>query len=899
MKYKQAKRSRLFRLIVAATIPLLAVSAARADYPSTVQADGPKAYYRLNDDASRVSIYKNSGSLGAAGNSTNDLGTPHPIPGAIAGDSSKAAFFDFTSRTEIPWNAAINPPNTQPFTVEAWFYPASDQTATGQSPMNNRYAYSTSTPGRQGWVFFQRKPSSDYNGGEQVGWNFRMYRGAGSSTGLDITSLVPYQVGKWTHVVVVYDPVQVTNATVSMYIDGTLANTVAWTGGTDGATPGYAANTNDHTPAEAVAGPASLAIGNYNNTAGTSLNPYFGGVDEFAFYPAKLTAAQIKSHYQNATNASRTVSYEALIKSHNPVAYLRFDEVAPSPDIAINLGESRAAGIATHTADVRHPATSDGGTAYHNRNGNSSTTMPWSERNNPNAGVPFTFESWFRPLRDAQGGQCPVNNRNSVPSNRTGWVIFQRNPNLTYPAGEGHGWNFRMYSGAGGSGQDVLTHTDYKVGEWQHLVFTWEPQTQNGDVNGSGNDQWQGILTAYVNGVAVASNTAALYSANPQTPQDGGAPADLAVGSYNAKSGLGNNPYEGDVSDLAIYNNYVLRPEQILAHYQAGTNSNYGTNYETLVLTAPFTGPERQGPATYLPLSDPAYYPVANSGTLGAAAEGNLVRFTNSAAGPRSPKYPGFDAANSALTLDGVKQWASLNDPAGLEITGQITMEAWVLPAATQANTVARILSHGPPTPSNFLGLGYDNAITNIVETFLQIVDGKYAAGSTVAIDGADPVAYLASFTIPAADLTGNDWVHLAGVYDGANWKLFRNGVQVASVASAVGAVTAEPGDWAIGSIGNGWANNYTGLVDEVAIYSTALTPAKIAAHYAAATSAVVSGPLTIVPTSGGKVTITWPTGTTLQSSSTVNGSYTTVTGNPVSPLVITPGATTFYRWSK
>ena len=79
-----------------------------------------------------------------------------------------------------------------------------------------------------------------------------------------------------------------------------------------------------------------------------------------------------------------------------------------------------------------------------------------------------------------------------------------------------------MYNGFNGSGEDVVTGTDFVVGKWQHLVVTWEPQVQNGDVGGFGNDQWQGILTAYVDGVAVATNTAAKYAANRAVPEDGG-----------------------------------------------------------------------------------------------------------------------------------------------------------------------------------------------------------------------------------------------------------------------------------------------------------------------------------------------------------------------------------------
>jgi len=884
----------------AAVTLLAALSLPAADYPSTVLSDGPRAYYRLNDDTSRATIFQNDGSLGAAGNATNDLGVVRSMPGVLAGDADRAAFFDFTSRTEIPWNSALNPPNTQPFTVEAWFYPASDQTATGQSPMNNRYAYSGAT--RQGWVFFQRKPSADHLGGEPVGWNFRMFRGSGSSSGLDVTSLVPYELAKWTHVVVVYEPFQVTNSTVTMYIDGVAANTNVWTGGADGDAPGYAANTDDHDPSEAVDGPANLAIGNYNNTALGSLNPYFGGVDEFAFYSTNLSHAQILSHYQNATNAARSISYEALIHSHNPVAHLRFDENTSTGDMAVNLGETRSAGHATHTEEVRHPAASalkaenkDGSAAYHYRNGKGTTTIPWTAGNNPEASIPFTFETWVRPMSDKQGGQAAFNNRFPGGTGRTGWVIFQRNPNLSYPSSEGHGWEFRMYTGSGSGGQDIRTETDYTIGEWGHLVVTWQPQSDNGDPAGNGNHQYQGILTAYFNGVAVATNENALYAANTNPTETGATAADFGIGSYNAASTLGNNPFEGDIDEVAFYNDYILTPEQVLAHYQTGTNSKRGTNYASLVLSATFTGPERKGPATYLRFNDPADFAAENIGTLGYLADGNIVLTSNRADGPQGATFSGFESSNKAVALDGGKQWISLNNPAGLEIVGQITLEAWVKPGATQSES-ARIISHGPPTLSSFLEVGIPETNASVLsgpEVFLKI-DGSgtaYVAGSS---DGTNTSSV--SFPVPAGDLGGPSWIHLAATYDGTTWRMFRNGAQVASQAGPIGALpTGNNGDWAVGSVGNGWAQNYTGEVDEVAIYNTALSAERIAAHYAAAKNPPVTGSLTI-GYADAKVTITWPADTVLQQSDSVSGPYTDVTP-ATTPLILTPVGDKFYRF--
>ena len=54
-----------------------------------------------------------------------------------------------------------------------------------------------------------------------------MYNDLDTSGHLEAISRVPYQVGEWQHVVVVYDPVggNPTNATLTMYINGVAADT--------------------------------------------------------------------------------------------------------------------------------------------------------------------------------------------------------------------------------------------------------------------------------------------------------------------------------------------------------------------------------------------------------------------------------------------------------------------------------------------------------------------------------------------------------------------------------------------------------------------------------------------------------------------------------------------------
>ena len=90
MRFKSHPLAFQARPLVATGLALLTISAALGDYPSTVLSDNPQAYYRLNDSSTRTTINKNSGSLGAAGNATNDVPVVHPFPGAIAGNGNRS-----------------------------------------------------------------------------------------------------------------------------------------------------------------------------------------------------------------------------------------------------------------------------------------------------------------------------------------------------------------------------------------------------------------------------------------------------------------------------------------------------------------------------------------------------------------------------------------------------------------------------------------------------------------------------------------------------------------------------------------------------------------------------------------------------------------------------------------
>jgi hypothetical protein len=599
----------------------------------------------------------------------------------------------------------------------------------------------------------------------------------------------------------------------------------------------YVANADPNAP--------SLTVGSYDNGS----NPFNGAVDEVALYGKTLSAEQILAHYQRGTNASPSASYKSLILADGPAEYLRLDEATPGPDIAVNMGSLAAPGEATNSVGVLHPVAGalagslDTAARYH---GGANTKIAFNPALNPVESESFTIEAWLNVAEEVTDspGPCPLFNRVSS-GDRQGWVFFQRSPAT--------GWNFRMYSGSGSTvGVDVTgqatTPGAGAAGAWSHVVVVWDGPSAT--------------ATMYVNGENVGSASGTyVANADPNAPE-------LTIGSYDN----GNNPFNGAVDEVALYP-AALTGDAVMAHYQNGTNSLRDTSYAALVLA--------DRPVEYLRLGEPAYNPAANAGVLKDAAAGVYMHTTNGAAGPRPAAFAGFDPNNAAATFDGVSSYLSLGRPDGLRVSGQISLESWIKPSSTQPFTNAVLIVHGPAAGSG-------------AEAVLSIVDGNtYAVGSW---DGTE--WHGATFAMPSGDLESGNWIHLAGTYDGAKWSLYRNGASVSSAADPVGAASVD-GDWTIGARGDGTGGVFAGSIDEAAIYSKALTPERIQAHYNAGLGATQQPVLKISRAGNGSITLEYAAGT-LESTGVLSSapSWTAVPGAAAPSYTFTPKTTgaEFYR---
>lgn len=195
-----------------------------------------------------------------------------------------------------------------------------------------------------------------------------------------------------------------------------------------------------------------------------------------------------------------------------------------------------------------------------------------------------------------------------------------------------------------------------------------------------------------------------------------------------------------------------------------------------------------------------AYSFDAGSGTAVADLSGNGNTGTLSNATWTSAGH-----TKGALSFDGTDALVSVADSPSLELSGGMTLEAWVEPTALGTDWRTVLVKEQPPD---------DLAYALYANT------GKTGPSAHVFTNDAERL--LKDATVLAADR----WTHLATSYDGTTLRLYVNGVQVAS-AAVNGLIAASNGALKIGgnTIWNEW---FAGAIDDVRVYKRALTAAEI-----------------------------------------------------------------------
>ena len=213
-----------------------------------------------------------------------------------------------------------------------------------------------------------------------------------------------------------------------------------------------------------------------------------------------------------------------------------------------------------------------------------------------------------------------------------------------------------------------------------------------------------------------------------------------------------------------------------------------------------------------------AYAFDEGSGTTVTDASGNGNNGTiANATWSTSGKY------GDALQFNGSDALVTIPDAASLHLSTGMTLEAWVNPSLV--NGVWRDVVYK----------GNDNFYLEATSPDASRPDAGTIAGGTYAD------AYGTS-ALPA-----NTWSFLTETYDGSTLRLYVNGTQVASTAHT-GSIATSTNPLQIGG-DSIYGQYFAGLIDNVRIYSFALTAAQIQTDQ---TTPVTSGPDTTPPSQPG-----------------------------------------------
>lgn len=249
---------------------------------------------------------------------------------------------------------------------------------------------------------------------------------------------------------------------------------------------------------------------------------------------------------------------------------------------------------------------------------------------------------------------------------------------------------------------------------------------------------------------------------------------------------------------------------------------------------------EPDAPEAWWPLNETNYataYDYSGAGNNGTPT-GNA---TPGVPGPVPPADQGFPAGNTAYLFDGSSAYVSCGTGPSLAGTTDFTLEAWVNTTNAAAGEIIQQRS----------STGYNGEYQFAVN-----------ANGTLSFSVFGGNASQFQFSSPIGSKYVNDgkWHHVAAVRSGVNGIIYIDGSAVASAAGTSAAPLDPTIATYIGFDQRGNSTFFGGLLCNVAIYGTALSPARIAAH--AQAGVLGSSPLVLASTAGGFIEDSKPAGT-------------------------------------
>jgi hypothetical protein len=480
-----------------------------------------------------------------------------------------------------------------------------------------------------------------------------------------------------------------------------------------------------------------------------------------------------------AQNVARA-DYQATVLSQGPVGYWRLNETnQPPPNAnAVNIGSLGASADGTYVNNPtpNSPGPFAGSSCVILDGLSQSVSNTYQSTINPST---FSVEMWVNPAAVPKFAYVAASAHLASP--RSGWYLAQ-DDNTTF--GLGYGFVVRMfYQNAANPSITLFATNDLPLGSWYHLVLTYDGTT----------------ATLYKNGVVAQSGNPLGFVPNVDGPFTVGIRSDNA---FN---------WPGKVAEVAMYNG-ALSAGRVAAHFAAA-----GVGYSTAVLS--------DSPILYHRYKELPFPKASNLGTLGAAATGIYSAGTVPGdAGPKPSAYPGFDATNTSVVVDGLG--SSVSVPALNLNTNTITISGWVKPATDSQPIAAGLVVCD--SGATYSGLTID------------AVNGGLGLGY---VWNNDPNTYNVSLTqdlgLPTLpSYADNQWAYVALVVQPSQAAVFicqsNNPASFAGVTNFYNHVVQPfAGPTLFGTDAGKFS--FSGNMDEVAIFNRALGAGELYTQYGAA----------------------------------------------------------------
>jgi len=169
------------------------------------------------------------------------------------------------------------------------------------------------------------------------------------------------------------------------------------------------------------------------------------------------------------------------------------------------------------------------------------------------------------------------------------------------------------------------------------------------------------------------------------------------------------------------------------------------------------------------------------------------------------------DDSHNALEFNGLADYVFVTDHESLDITSELTLEAWI-------------------KPENMTGVGWHEIISKGSNYVYQMLynDEIRKLGIGVRIDGKTNFVELPYIPDGA-------WHHIVGTYKSNEFNVYFDGVLNKSRNDIQGSINTNDEPLVLGSLltgGNVSTNHWNGSIGEICIYNRILTPDEITAHF-------------------------------------------------------------------